>query len=114
MEALCDDLNVARAVAAVNESVATDGASACPRRELSSLLAMDSVLGVLGRNAPVSGSRADAAFESKVEALISRRAAARAAKDWAESDRIRDELSALGVTVQDGPSGASWTRSALR
>jgi cysteinyl-tRNA synthetase len=75
---------------------------------------MDSVLGVLGRNAPVSGGLADASFESKVEALISRRAAARAAKDWAESDRIRDELSALGVTVKDGPTGASWTRSGLR
>jgi cysteinyl-tRNA synthetase len=114
MEALCDDLNVARAVAAVNEAVAADGASACPCRELSSLLAMDAVLGVLGRNAPVSGSRADAGFESKVEALIARRAAARAAKDWPESDRIRDELSALGVTVKDGPTGASWTRIVLR
>jgi cysteinyl-tRNA synthetase len=113
-EALCDDLNVARAVAAVNEAVAADGAWACPRRELSSLLAMDSVLGVLGRNAPVAEGMADAGFESKVEALISRRAAARAAKDWAESDRIRDELSALGVTVKDGPTGASWTRSVLR
>jgi cysteinyl-tRNA synthetase len=113
-EALCDDLNVARSVAAVNEAVATDGSLACPRRELSSLLAMDSVLGVLGRNAPVSGSRAEAGFESKVDALIARRAAARAAKDWAESDRIRDELSALGVAVKDGPTGASWTRSALR
>jgi cysteinyl-tRNA synthetase len=114
MEALCDDLNVARAVAAVNEAVTADGASACPRRELSSLLAMDSVLGVLGRNAPVSGGAVDASFEATVEALIARRAAARAAKHWAESDRIRDELSALGVTVKDGPAGASWTRSALR
>jgi cysteinyl-tRNA synthetase len=113
-EALCDDLNVARAVASLNEAIGVGAGAACPRRELSSLLAMDSVLGVLGRNAPVSGGLADASFESKVEALISRRAAARAAKDWAESDRIRDELSALGVTVKDGPTGASWTRSGLR
>jgi cysteinyl-tRNA synthetase len=113
-EALCDDLNVARAVASLNEAIGVGAGTACPHRELSSLLAMDSVLGVLGRNAPVSGGLADASFESKVEALISRRAAARAAKDWAESDRIRDELSALGVTVKDGPTGASWTRSGLR
>jgi cysteinyl-tRNA synthetase len=113
-EALCDDLNVARAVASLNESIGAGADAVCPHRELSSLLAMDSVLGVLGRNAPVSRVAADADLESRVEALISRRAAARAAKDWAESDRIRDELSALGVTVKDGPAGASWTRSALR
>jgi cysteinyl-tRNA synthetase len=112
--ALCDDLNVARAVAAVNEAVGADGVPACPHRELTSLLAMDSVLGVLGRNAPVPEGAADAGFESRVEALIARRAAARAAKDWPESDRIRDELSALGVTVKDGPAGASWTRSISR
>jgi cysteinyl-tRNA synthetase len=114
-DALCDDLNMARAIAALNEACGAPAAehdSACPHRELASLLAMDSVLGVLGRNAPVAGASPadDPAFVSTVELLIAQRAAARAAKDWPVSDRIRDELLALGVTVKDGPQGTVWTR----
>jgi cysteinyl-tRNA synthetase len=115
VEALCEDLNVARALAAVNEAVAVPDPQACPHRELAGLVAMDSVLGVLGRNtalAPVAGD--DAGFTHQVESLLARRAAARAAKDWPASDRIRDELAALGVTVKDGPAGATWTRSVVR
>jgi len=115
-DALSDDLNVARAIAALNEAVAAvpQGATPpCPHRELASLLAMDSVLAVLGRNAPVAGyvDAADPEFTARVEALLARRAAARASKDWPESDRIRAELSSLGVTVKDGPSGATWARN---
>jgi cysteinyl-tRNA synthetase len=114
-DALCDDLNVARAIAALNEACAAPAAAhdvVCPHRELASLLAMDSVLGVLGRNAPVAGAAPaeDPAFVARVESLIAERAAARAAKDWPASDRIRGELTALGVTVKDGPTGATWSR----
>jgi cysteinyl-tRNA synthetase len=113
-DALCDDLNLARAIAALNGAVAHRSYSAqCVHRELASLVAMDSVLSVLGRNAPVAGAVGgeDPSFVDAVEALIARRAAARASKDWAESDRIRDELAALGVTVKDGPSGPTWSKS---
>ena len=112
-EAICDDLNVARAIAALNEAIAArDDAKACPHRELGSLLAMDSVLGVLGRNSPVAGAAPaeDPDFVRRILELLGRRAAARAAKDWAESDRIRGELTELGVTVKDGPTGATWSR----
>jgi cysteinyl-tRNA synthetase len=114
-DALCDDLNVARAVAALNEAcgAAPDAhLSACAHRELASLLAMDSVLGVLGRNASVAGAASadDPAFLARVDALVARRSAARAAKDWPASDRIRDELASLGVIVKDGPQGATWAR----
>ena len=44
---------------------------------------------------------------AEVEALIAARAAARAAKDFAESDRIRDELAALGVVVKDNKDGTT-------
>ncbi|MBM4100567.1 MAG: cysteine--tRNA ligase, partial [Planctomycetes bacterium] len=114
-DALCDDLNLARAVAALNEACgasADASAAACPHRELASLLAMDSVLGVLGRNAPVAGAAPaeDPEFVARVKALIADRAAARASKDWPESDRIRTELIAMGVVVTDGPNGATWSR----
>lgn len=112
-DALCDDLNVARAIAAINSAaVARPAAGACPHRELSSLLAMDSVLAVLGRNSPVADAAPadDPAFLAAVDSLLARRSAARSAKDWAESDRIRAELAALGVTVKDGAAGATWVR----
>jgi hypothetical protein len=46
-----------------------------------------------------------------VDELLERRKAARAAKDWAESDRVRDELTALGVRIKDGPQGTTWERA---
>ena len=48
---------------------------------------------------------ADAA---EVEALIAARLAARAGKDWAESDRIRDQLTAMGVVLEDRKGGTTW------
>jgi cysteinyl-tRNA synthetase len=107
--ALCDDLHVARAIAALNEALAQDHSKACPARELGALRRMDSVLGVLERNQTVASKAADD-LESKVHALLARRAAARASKDWAASDLVRDELAALGVQVKDGPTGTTWSR----
>jgi cysteinyl-tRNA synthetase len=46
-----------------------------------------------------------------VEDLIARRISARTDKDWAEADRIRDELDAAGIIVEDGAAGTSWRRS---
>jgi cysteinyl-tRNA synthetase len=108
-QALCDDLNVARAIASLNEALGQDHSSACPARELASLRRMDLVLGVLDRNRPVA-SEAAVDLESKVAELLARRAEARAAKDWASSDRVRDELTALGVQIKDGPTGTTWSR----
>jgi cysteinyl-tRNA synthetase len=46
---------------------------------------------------------------ARVEELLEQRMAARGAKDWDAADRIRDELTALGVGVQDGPEGSVWS-----
>ena len=124
--AMCDDLNVARATAAMNAAVteSPDGTTgeACPHSELAALNKIDSVLGVLERNtvasstpSPGADPSADA-FDANVNALIAQRAAARAAKDWSGSDRIRDELAALGVhikdgSLKDGSLPTTWTRS---
>jgi len=53
-----------------------------------------------------SGMSAD-----EIEDLIARRIKARADKDWAEADRIRDELDAAGLILEDGAAGTSWRRS---
>ena len=48
-------------------------------------------------------------IRQRLEAAIAARLAARAAKDWKESDRIRDELAAMGVTIKDNKDGTtSW------
>ena len=44
----------------------------------------------------------------KIEQLIESRSAARKAKNWAESDRIRDELAAMGVVLKDSKDGTTW------
>ena len=47
-------------------------------------------------------------FAQRIQAAIEARNAARAAKNWAESDRIRDELLAKGIVLKDGPTGTTW------
>ncbi|MFP3944480.1 MAG: cysteine--tRNA ligase, partial [Alphaproteobacteria bacterium] len=47
--------------------------------------------------------------EARVEKLVAERAAARAAKDFARADAIRDELAAQGIELKDGPEGTVWT-----
>ena len=48
--------------------------------------------------------------DAEIEGLIAQRLAARRAKDWAEADRIRDELKGKGVLLEDGPGGTTWRR----
>jgi len=49
-----------------------------------------------------------AEIAEQVEALLFRRGEARASKNWAEADAIRDELNALGVVVTDTATGPEW------
>ena len=56
-----------------------------------------------------SGSGAGAG-DDWVDAMIARRTEARAARDWAEADRLRDELSRAGVVLEDGAQGTVWRR----
>lgn len=64
-----------------------------------------------GTGAALSPAGEPAYSDERVEELVSARSAARAAKNWAESDRLRDELAAAGVIVEDKPGGkATWRR----
>ncbi|MBF0371195.1 MAG: cysteine--tRNA ligase [Magnetococcales bacterium] len=71
-----------------------------------------------GGSDPDGGEGSDDASEgdgglsnSDVDALVEARSAARKARNWAEGDRIRDQLKELGITVLDGKDGSSWRRS---
>ena len=78
------------------------------------LRALGAVLGLLGadadgwlRGAPAGESPDD----EEIEAMIAKRTEARARKDWGEADRLRDELTAAGVVVEDGAQGTAWRRA---
>ena len=53
----------------------------------------------------------DDSLLASVEDLIAKRDAARTAKDWSQSDSIRDELSEMGIEIQDTPEGTKWRRA---
>ncbi|RZJ19008.1 MAG: cysteine--tRNA ligase [Brevundimonas sp.] len=66
------------------------------------------LLGVLAMTPDQWFTGGDSDLKVEVEALLEQRAAARAAKDWPEADRIRDRLNALNIVVMDGAQGATW------
>jgi cysteinyl-tRNA synthetase len=110
-EAMADDLNTPVALTALEDALAVKKVDAGIKRAV--VEAMDSVLG-LGlfdltreelRIRPVSAP----ITEEEIEAALATRKEARAAKDFAKSDAIRDELAAKGVDVMDGdPLGWEW------
>ena len=100
-EAIADDLDLPRAMALVSELVRSD---LDPATKAATLLAWDRVLGLDLDRRPGTFSLPPGAAE-----LIAEREEARAAKDFARSDRLRDELAALGVKVIDTPEGQRTT-----
>ncbi len=113
--AMDDDLNVPQALAVLHETVRagntalTAGQLDDARQALASVTDMMRVLGLNDTAAPAVDEGATVALGVLVEAQLEARAQARAAKDWAASDAIRDTLAAAGVVVEDGPDGASWS-----
>ena len=112
--AMDDDFNTAEAVAALFELANEVNRSASPALA-AQLKALGGVLGLLGRapqaflqaGAPDAGGLdADA-----IEAKIAERAAAKKAKNFADADRIRAELTEAGVILEDGAGGTTWRRA---
>jgi len=115
LKAIEDDLNTPGAMAVLFglsseiERGMTAGDVPAVARAKGQLVASAALLGVL-QSDPATWLEGDVPDELRieVEALLEQRAAARAAKDWPEADRIRDRLNALNVVVMDGPQGATW------
>ena len=133
LESMDDDFNTPEALA-VLQTLAREVNSARDAGDeqraaalAAELKALGGVLGLLGvppaewfrlakPAALASGGRAGGTgavlSDAEIEAHIAARAAARRAKNWAESDRIREELAAAGVILEDKPGGAtSWRRA---
>ncbi|WP_324710144.1 cysteine--tRNA ligase [Pseudomonas citronellolis] len=113
--AMDDDFNTPEAVAVLFEmarevnrlreaDLQAAAALAAKLRELAGLLGVLQ----LEPDAFLQAGAAGKVDAAQVEALIQARLEARAAKNWAESDRIRDELTAMGVVLEDGKGGTTW------
>jgi cysteinyl-tRNA synthetase len=108
--ALDDDLGISAALAALFDLVrelnrrldARLLSTADAGRATELLRDLDRVLGVL--------PEPEASIDAESAALLEARAAARAARDWAASDRLRDELAARGIAVEDTRDGQRWRR----
>ena len=105
--ALADDLNAPQALAAVWDAVRADDLSPADRWAV--LADADRALG-FGFATAVAPDADQSGSDPRIDALVAERQAARAAKDFATSDRIRDELAAEGIEVVDTASGSTWRR----
>ncbi len=109
-KAMDDDLNTADGIAAVFELVRDINVSVLESDSKSlieyAIGLFDELTGVLG----LVYNRKTDNLDSEIEALIEARQAARKAKNWAEADRIRDELKNQGIVLEDTPQGVKWHR----
>ena len=138
LQAMDDDLNISRALAAVFEAVktantllvdsgaksekaaGTDSSLTRKKRDASSknqddhfteaLVFLAAVNDILGVLRFQPESNVDADLASRVEDLIQQRADARKSKDFARADAIRDEIAGLGIEIKDTPEGTKWHR----
>ena len=115
VEAMCDDFNTPIAIANMFEicrliNLVADKKETISQADKDALkenfaIVFNDILGMKGEQTDNSLN----IIESLMDVILSLRSEARANKDWAKSDLIRDELSKAGITIKDGKDGASWT-----
>jgi len=116
-DALCDDLNTPVAISHIFEAVriinsAKAGSVKLGSGDIETLVQVfdDIVFGVLGlKDDEAAEAGSGKVISGLMDMVLAERAKAKANKDWATSDAIRDALKALGITVKDTKDGAEWT-----
>lgn len=111
IDAMDDDLNTADAIASIFELVRdinTNVVGKTPSKALveGAISMFDELTGVLG----LVYNRKTETLDSDIEALIEARTNARKEKNWAEADRIRDQLKEIGIVLEDTAQGVKWHR----
>ena len=113
-EALCDDMNTPVAIAHLFEAVKLINGGNLSDADKAALKGLfdnivGGVLGLHDEEAEGGSGKAEKALEGVMQIVLEDRKKARAEKNWAESDRIRDLLASFGITVKDTKDGATWT-----
>jgi cysteinyl-tRNA synthetase len=122
IEAMDEDLNTPNAIALIFEKITEmnkgmdsgldDMGKKALAKDLEHLYSAAKVLGILEENPEdFFGSVAapsHAVDPAMIERLIEERAKARAGKDWARADAVREELKGMGIVLEDGPKGTTW------
>ncbi len=111
IKAMDDDLNTADGIAAVFELVKDINTKILDKNVSKNVCetaakVFDELCGVLG----ILYNRKSNDLDAEIEELIEKRQQARAAKDWAKADKIRDDLKARGIILKDTPQGVTWTK----
>lgn len=115
IEAMCDDFNTPMVIAELFEitrliNLVADRKESITKEDKQALkenfaIIFNDILGMKNEQADNSMHIVD----SLMQVILSLRKEARANKDWAKSDMIRDELAKAGIVIKDGKEGASWT-----
>lgn len=115
-EAMDDDVNIPRALAVLHEQTRAGNAALAAGEDASeaanAVMAMAEVLGLaqlMSFNAEGTSGAEHEALDVLIQAVLAERADARAQKDWAKADAMRDLLASAGVQVKDGANGSSWS-----
>ena len=118
VQAMDDDLSIPRALAAIHTSIRSGNALLDAgkydeaKQDVMDVIQMTLVLGINPQSQQWSGTGGGAeaaALDALVQTMITQRAEARADKDWAAADRIRDAIAAAGITLEDTPAGTHWS-----
>jgi len=114
--ALEDDINTPKAMAeffALARALNKSNDPAEMEALAAQMFAAGDLMGLLGSDpeAWFAGNVEGDVASDEIEALISKRNEARANKDWAAADGFRDQLTEMGITIEDGPDGTTWRRS---
>ena len=115
-EAMDDDVNIPRALAVLHEQTRAGNAALAASEDASeaanAVMAMAEVLGLaqlMSFNAEGTSGAEHEALDALIQAVLAERADARAQKDWAKADAMRDLLASAGVQVKDGANGSTWS-----
>ncbi len=115
--ALADDLNTPLAISHLHEAVSALNKAESRKdkaRAKGALLAGGELLGLLQQDPEVwlrGGAGASESDDAEIGRMVAERIEARKNKDFAAADRIRDELAARGILLEDGPEGTAWRRA---
>ena len=109
IDAMDDDLNTADAIAAIfdivylaNTEITADAAKQVIEKAINLIHELGAVLGLFMKDTKKT-------LDEEVEELIQKRNEARAAKNWAEADAIRDKLKEMNIVLKDTPNGVQWS-----